>query len=734
MGSSPTNNPFSNTQLVDRLIGTAYDNVKLVSENLQLIKHVSINLPIISDVDDNITYIQLIHDNIEAVQGASANALAAAASAAQAAASASSLTYANQSEAIAGVINNKIMSPLMVKTAIENIAGITQGELVLRDKTFTGLAGANQAYTLDLNPGTVKNVMVWVGGVRQRPTLDYTLSGVTLTVLTNTDALDVDTLIIGGLFAINTLGGLISDDFLQLATYLDQNSIDTSGSVLTTPRKKWAQLGLSPKDFSLTAGSGGDDTAAIQALLNYVGNNGGKADLEGKWNATKLTISQGNEYFDIIGNSTITFTSTFAQTAAIEITRGNFSVHGSVLAFGQYKSNYAAGFWYHSDTQIQFGDISKLNAVGFLLGIRIGDATHGASITSETTLVLPRTYGCPVAAQIEGYNTFITIVAPPALSSDAFGGNTDWQALPRHSIVTKGVGGLVVVAGEAIQTGSGLATDFNIDMRPSLTAGVLYYGRVTLLGVCCETGGPLASIRNPDALTGSADIARPRLSVIGCLGYHSQDNAPFIESAADYLGDIVWSNNNFWKDGSARTFPNIKCNNSLTRVYVDDVGFGNNFQSVLNGVVGGIQYFSRRSIVRAVGLPATVTVTGSNDLIYNTADNTGDLAKFNQNYNTVTGEFTVPPGGFKDMIIKASIRITGVTGRIYVMEKSTTGGSSYLEVMAGPVTNGVGQVIHTVTEAPAGYKYKIGLVPDTGAGAIPNASGYLNRLDIEASR
>lgn len=472
----------------------------------------------------------------------------------------------------------------------------------------------------------------------------------------------------------------------------------------------------------------GDETAIVQNIIDLAMVRGCKFDgSRAPWPVSKINISTGNNFFEIVGTFVLLGVSALAQTALCEVTRGNFGVSGSIVANAQYKTNYACGIWYHNDAQIQAGDMSKLIAVGALVGIRMGDEAYGASVTSETTLPFPRTYGCPVALQMEGYNTFITIAAPPVLSGDAFGGDAAWAALPRHAIVTKGVGGVVVLGGEAIQVGSGLATDSMLDMRPSLTGGKLYYGRVTLIGVCVETGGPLARIINPSGYVGSAPSDRPALTCIGCFGFHSQDNAPLIETAADYIGNVVWIAGNMWFPGGSRTQPNIKCNSANTRVYVDDIGFGNGFKSTLAGVVGGVQYFSLRNIMQWIGLATAGLAAGANLLKFTTPNNAGDLAKFNPIYSAATGKLTVPPGGFKELIIRAGVYVSGITGRIVIQENGT-------EVAGGPFVNGVGQVQVAIYEATAGAEYTVTIAVDTGAGSGPSASGFLHRLDVQASR
>ena len=69
-------------------------------------------------------------------------------------------------------------------------------------KSFVGKVGVNQTYLLDLVPSTAANVLVYVGGIRQIPTVDYTVSGATLTILDNPDGLEVDTLLLAGPYTL----------------------------------------------------------------------------------------------------------------------------------------------------------------------------------------------------------------------------------------------------------------------------------------------------------------------------------------------------------------------------------------------------------------------------------------------------------------------------------------------------------------------------------------------------
>lgn len=93
-------------------------------------------------------------------------------------------------------------------------------------KSFAGIAGTNQTYTLDLVPATAGNVLVYVGGIRQVPGVDYTISGATLTILDNPDGLEVDTLLLAGPYSLTFIqNGSVTEDKLSPEVVEKLNSV-----------------------------------------------------------------------------------------------------------------------------------------------------------------------------------------------------------------------------------------------------------------------------------------------------------------------------------------------------------------------------------------------------------------------------------------------------------------------------------------------------------------------------
>lgn len=101
-------------------------------------------------------------------------------------------------------------------------------------KSFVGIAGINKMYDIGMavDPGSL---LVWVGGARQIPGVDYTVVGSSLMVFDNPNALSVDVWAVAGPFALNSLGGKYAQDFVQMADYgailgSGNGTVDDSGA------------------------------------------------------------------------------------------------------------------------------------------------------------------------------------------------------------------------------------------------------------------------------------------------------------------------------------------------------------------------------------------------------------------------------------------------------------------------------------------------------------------------
>lgn len=94
----------------------------------------------------------------------------------------------------AGSVSTSLPTPAANKligwdTTAQNLQNVDPSSLLtiagssgFSTQLFSG-TGAQTAFTLSTNPGIIANLEVYISGVRQRPTTDYTLSGTTLTFL-----------------------------------------------------------------------------------------------------------------------------------------------------------------------------------------------------------------------------------------------------------------------------------------------------------------------------------------------------------------------------------------------------------------------------------------------------------------------------------------------------------------------------------------------------------------------
>lgn len=502
----------------------------------------------------------------------------------------------------------------------------------------------------------------------------------------------------------------------------------------------WFEIGELETVSPFHAGAAGngttDDTAAVQAAVDLAIDRKGTVNLDGTFGVSKVVFggSGGSNPFQVVGDGVLIGVSGSPQTCILEITRGNYSVNGRIgvqANRGAAMANYPYGVWLHG-AQVQFADLGKVTATGLRTAFRIGDIAMPDAIISEITINVFSTYSCPRVFQIEGCETYITIDAPQ-MSADAIGGDSAWQAIEKRVGVVIGAT-VLVQGGEAVQTGSGSATDFLWEIQPLVSAndGALVWGSVIVDGTVTESAGPLCKFSNPNNLTGpTAATVGGRKGLFrmdGCRGFHSQNNSPLIvaDAGVGYNGEIHVSGCAMWSP-VARTQYDIELNdNNACVVYVDDHGFGENFFGPLRGVHGGIVKFSRRQILMVLGVAAGALASGNNVVLFSTAQNDLDLGRFSPNYNPTNGRYLVPAGGLKELTIKAQAFYTGGNGLIIIRENGA-------QIAQEEFVAGQGQVEVDLYNVAAGNYYDVVISISSSPGGTPSTN-YVNRLSAVASR
>jgi hypothetical protein len=100
-------------------------------------------------------------------------------------------------------------------------------------KSFTG-DGSTTVWTLDVAPGVAKNMLVWVGGVRQAPVTDYTISGTSLTISPAVaSGVSIDTLVVANITSLGVVQ--VEDGSVDLAS-IDPTAYDGIADALDTVR------------------------------------------------------------------------------------------------------------------------------------------------------------------------------------------------------------------------------------------------------------------------------------------------------------------------------------------------------------------------------------------------------------------------------------------------------------------------------------------------------------------
>jgi len=297
-----------------------------------------------------------------------------------------------------------------------------------------------------------------------------------------------------------------------------------------------------------------------------------------------------------------------------------------------------------------------------------------------------------------------------------------WGALPNQIIASYGAT-VYFTAGELMMPA--IATGAAFYMEPIASTLGNLYGDVTISNSALETPSSYTIIRNTGSLSPITNIDA-NFTITGCSGYHSQNNAPMIQVAADYSGKIVVQNNNFYA-GTPRSYANIGASGNLVNIYCDSQSFGQNFVQGLQAISGGIVHFDYRVILQASNCNSQALSSNVDTVLnWQSLTTTQDTVRFNNNYSSSTGLFTVPPGGLKSVTVDAVVRTSQPTnilemsvylnGSLYSAANTMMGGAGNsgwqrASVIIGDVTAGTTIAIYVV---------QVGVSSTTNGGAYEN--------------
>lgn len=419
-----------------------------------------------------------------------------------------------------------------------------------------------------------------------------------------------------------------------------------------------------------------DETTEIQAWFDYVADNNLEGVLGGS-HAVSTIVLDGKNGFKISGRGALVGNATSATDAVLELKScTDMEWQKGIYINASYKTEYSAGVKVWADNTPTGGlSTFAISIVGAPLAWQFGDSSEPDALGfSEMVVRDGYTFGCPAVCDVIGSQSVVTFQGYQLLST--LGTNPPgWSALNRR--VLRVIGSSVLITGSEL-TLNDVTTGVCMDVRPINSPGFdNVYGKITISNTLIETSSQLATATNPDAVVlAGSPITKGAISLHQCKGVHTQDAFAFVDLAADYEGDFIMEDCNFFNT-VARSQANINAAGNAN-IYVKDQSFGTNFIQGLSGITGGIVHFDRREILHVNNLNGqSIPNAAATVLNYTTTVVTSDTGRFNTGYSA--GTFTVPTGGLRSVEVHTQIVLSGTSpanSELYVDVDGTAYGVS----------------------------------------------------------
>jgi hypothetical protein len=407
---------------------------------------------------------------------------------------------------------------------------------------------------------------------------------------------------------------------------------------------------------------------------------------------------------------------------------------GRLLVDGNWRLDYRAAvivdasFVHMENVDIKYAALAWL--IGDSTVVHPGWADPATYGVFEITIRGGQTRACIRAVEAWGANTVVRFQGAMLISGNTgdFAINPSrpagWDTWSWEAVTS--VGAIVYVdAGQLVATRATYDHPA-IVIEPINTVDAAYtkpWGRVYLTGSHLEA--PVhVNTRNPTAIV-SADTT-VAVSFANTQGYVAGDSNAVTLDATFTAGVRVAGCNFYAPPGAARTALNVASASSAAHVYVDDSSYGFNFVKGLNGVSGGIPHFTGKQIVNARQKSGQSIPSAGATVAWNTLDGNDNSSRFHA--AMAGGVLTVPAGGLRDVVIDASLALSGAAPSADLQIK--VNGTAI--AMAPYVSSNWKSVRALLPVLNAGDTVSIFMATNTG-GAIALDGSDLNRLTIMAS-
>jgi hypothetical protein len=478
---------------------------------------------------------------------------------------------------------------------------------------------------------------------------------------------------------------------------------------------------ISVLDFGADPTGVSDSTSAFQTAIN-----------QGIANSLQVTIPNGSYRIDTVQikdavynftlhceNAIISGVATTSRLGVFDVVNCvDFQMTGSWHIVSNNNANYDAGLYIRAQAGTSQAT-SRVNVYNptfrnFKIGIAVGLYNIDFQC-SEINVFGANFFKCPIAVYNGGSQTGASYNGCNLVSET----NAAFPAVVNRAIWMEG--GFVTVVGGSVVNAE-VTTGQTILINPASSATYSNpYGTLRITGAHIETASQLAVVTNSRSLsTPTSNISNLTVTASGGFvspGIATQDFIAVLDST--YAGYIQVQNCNFYSN-APRTQFNVSSASSTTKIQTDKSSFNKDFMSWLDGVSGGKLLHELELIVSSYGINVTLP---SGESIVKYLNNGDSTLRYGPYYSTSTGLFTVPPGGFKTMVVDAdAIGDSVVTGTMYIRQNGNI-------VSYGRYT-GLGTINATLQNLSAGDT--VGVYINQGASnAFDN--GFYQRLSILAS-